>query len=1159
MVVLFLITTSHLYAQSFDQNLQKYWIMKERFKNFCVVGDCQGCSIPAESRDVSNLFHYRDATISLGFYIGRLATEYKLLKDAGETAALQETSRELYYALSAFNRLDYKAEYYWKLNSGVTPAISYSTDLNGFYIRDDIPADFGNEIVNGDLVENQLSNSLCPLQNDPKWDLDGYKAKSFESSYTYGIAGPTSGNSTNICTVPDAWSGGSTRGPVEVSFDQTNQILFGLALVVKLVDKTDTYNNQTFLYEQTPVTSFYTEAKLICQRITDNMAQHGWLLVNPDFPGCAQGLTNCRTCDLGNPAGSNVTQYAWGVALANCAIQNDFNPTNQCGLLDIVSYPPCSYYENTDCTERDLFVSFEAGVPGNKSSGEDEKVLNIAAIGNAWGSPNTHDQIYSRVFEVHREHIWLFHKILYNIPADNHDNTMQSIYECMLNAAPCRDINDHNGIFEWSNTDRANNGPNTGGNSYNDEGNGSDYMLYFNLYCIANPSYKSGYRYIDPHILAVNDLIKTRNPGNAPSLPPSSVNTIGETEHKNFMAAHDITAGNVSNPINFETGGDYLITNDGDPGQALPLAAADVTFMAGDQIALTPGFSVDPNANFSASIDNTIQATDNCLTNPTSPVCTNCTPTGNEYFNNRVSLGPHKIYDFGLDQQGNPLIFVSTRDYLFKCSKPGGTGSNMFELYGTGPNNIFSTNGTSIIGYEAFENILTTLHYGASITDVNYYNNYLYVSLSDGYMFKCDPSGTGKDFLNLTPEGQPIASSYEKGYQDFSSLFFFPAYVTTTLVDPVTNRFFIGLSNGKVFQALDVGSGQNMLAIDPNNWSLSLSGYNYLIGSEDYGSYITVLKSIGGHYFVGSDEKLTKNELGTGQNMFVGHEIGSQIFQNEVVFLESLGDALIVGLADKKTLLIQGTGGTGSNMFAVNENSNSFTNYSGYSYYIGDQQFSGQLTAVYNDQNTFSGSAITVLCFDDGTVVKTNCGSGNNFSVGHVIGSSNFGMSVSDFKKIQGDYFIGFSNGRMLKLNSLGGSGQNMWGLSDDGCMLNLCGNYTLDGCQDFTDIGARSMIKAPPSSSSNNSPVKDPPLRMKIIPNPNNGSFNLLLPDIGVLPYGYELEILQMTGEGVYSEKGTINPNGIPLNLVGLRSSIYMVKVTCNNHTYYDKLIINN
>ena len=139
--LLFLIFIKISLGQSTDseKNLQKYWKYRERLKNFVVVGDCQGCSIPSTIRGIAGdidftaekpwegdsdsepggpedggELDYGDATILWGHYLAFLATEYELMNRNGITAHLYETKREIYYALEALNRLDIKAEYWWR-------------------------------------------------------------------------------------------------------------------------------------------------------------------------------------------------------------------------------------------------------------------------------------------------------------------------------------------------------------------------------------------------------------------------------------------------------------------------------------------------------------------------------------------------------------------------------------------------------------------------------------------------------------------------------------------------------------------------------------------------------------------------------------------------------------------------------------------------------------------------------------------------------------------------------------------------------------------------------------------------------------------------------------------------------------------------------------
>lgn len=135
-------------AQTDQENQDKYWKYRERLKNkFVKIGTEPGESIPMACRipgyayggtaDVNGTqLQWKDATITLGYYIIVLATEYKLLNNAGENT--QSTLNELYYAIDAINRLDRSAEFYLSFGSNtVTP-----DDLNGFFLRDDVPYTF---------------------------------------------------------------------------------------------------------------------------------------------------------------------------------------------------------------------------------------------------------------------------------------------------------------------------------------------------------------------------------------------------------------------------------------------------------------------------------------------------------------------------------------------------------------------------------------------------------------------------------------------------------------------------------------------------------------------------------------------------------------------------------------------------------------------------------------------------------------------------------------------------------------------------------------------------------------------------------------------------------------------------------------------------------
>ena len=141
LVLLLTITTLPIYAQltTDEANLQRYWSYRERFKKeFIKIGNEQGNSIPMGERNTYfPKLNWGDGCVHLGYYLATLATEYKLLSNAGED--VQPTLNELYYAINAVRRLDETAERYFQ-NNPTGPL-----NFNGFFIRDDVPDDIMDE------------------------------------------------------------------------------------------------------------------------------------------------------------------------------------------------------------------------------------------------------------------------------------------------------------------------------------------------------------------------------------------------------------------------------------------------------------------------------------------------------------------------------------------------------------------------------------------------------------------------------------------------------------------------------------------------------------------------------------------------------------------------------------------------------------------------------------------------------------------------------------------------------------------------------------------------------------------------------------------------------------------------------------------------------
>ncbi len=104
-LLILLLLFSNLYAQ--DANYYKYWSYRARLKQFVKVGDKTGESFVASIRNKNNstvLNFGGDGTVVLGWYIGVLATEYKILQSQSKNTSA--TLKDLYYAIKQFERLD---------------------------------------------------------------------------------------------------------------------------------------------------------------------------------------------------------------------------------------------------------------------------------------------------------------------------------------------------------------------------------------------------------------------------------------------------------------------------------------------------------------------------------------------------------------------------------------------------------------------------------------------------------------------------------------------------------------------------------------------------------------------------------------------------------------------------------------------------------------------------------------------------------------------------------------------------------------------------------------------------------------------------------------------------------------------------------------------
>lgn len=162
-----------LIAQTDQENLEKYWAYRDRLiKNFVHSGNNFGNSIPISARrigfpsgsiemfeETASSFYWQDGTIYLGHYMQVLATEYRLLMDAGQDT--EQTLNEIYYCLATLNRLDIEAEYYLSQHQN-NPG---PEDLNGFFLRDDVSQLVGEELYDLSTEDySDIFNRGCNFQ-----------------------------------------------------------------------------------------------------------------------------------------------------------------------------------------------------------------------------------------------------------------------------------------------------------------------------------------------------------------------------------------------------------------------------------------------------------------------------------------------------------------------------------------------------------------------------------------------------------------------------------------------------------------------------------------------------------------------------------------------------------------------------------------------------------------------------------------------------------------------------------------------------------------------------------------------------------------------------------------------------------------------------------
>lgn len=295
------------------------------------------------------------------------------------------------------------------------------------------------------------------------------------------------------------------------------------------------------------------------------------------------------------------------------------------------------------------------------------------------------------------------------------------------------------------------------------------------------------------------------------------------------------------------------------------------------------------------------------------------------------------------------------------------------------------------------------------------------------------------------------------------------------------------------------GTGQNMFALQQSGSNISsIPGYSYWKGTQVFSSKISDVDYIAGYTVVSlTDGRIVKinGTGGTGQNMFAISEhpngftgvpgysyyVGSHRFNSGIIDVTHISGKTIISFENKKILKVNNAGGSGFNLFAISESSSAFTGLAGYSYYVGTQKFGAKISHVENI------GSITFFCFTDGRIMKISGSGGSGarmFNVeqtsygfqtynaaytAYLIGSQKFSTAVSDMEYINSKTLIGFNDGKMMKVNGTGGSGQRIFNVTESASgfsTYDYAYSVYLSGHQKFdsrvTDIdytGSRTII----------------------------------------------------------------------------------------------------
>lgn len=178
---------------------------------------------------------------------------------------------ELFFALNAYERLDRNAEIYCSNIDGTYPCIAQGDQLNGFFIRDDVPFTTFSENAWGAV--------------DPKSHFNRPGIIHHISQRDSLVDGSFNGR-TNVPTlsITASWPYSVLRMPTEESSDQTIQLAMGFALASKLTAGIAFYSPLSYPIDLGDMAAHNLH------RMVEYPYSHDWGIINPITNNCVYGI-----------------------------------------------------------------------------------------------------------------------------------------------------------------------------------------------------------------------------------------------------------------------------------------------------------------------------------------------------------------------------------------------------------------------------------------------------------------------------------------------------------------------------------------------------------------------------------------------------------------------------------------------------------------------------------------------------------------------------------------------------------------------------------------------------------------------------------------------------------------------------------------------------